>query len=304
MVLTRKRIIIALIAILAVVGIAVGAYLLYRHTYSATINLYFAPQSADVKIGSGSGKFGDNFVKPGTYKVVISKKGFATYTEEVTVKAGDIVGVDAALTSTSSETANWYQDHPDDYTIAQTIGDRKADNEHEKFVAGFPIVKVLPIVGLYNSYRVDYGPSPTVDGQFALFIRYQSEAAKQEALKAIKSKGYDADSYEVIYQSSAPTEGTVSFPGMVTLTDRGMGSTVLRATQRILAEKYTSSQAVELNFADDANHVVKEDGALHSYSASFTVNGGASQVLTVDVRDMTTMEVRVGSETLYSGNIY
>ena len=86
--MTRRRIITLIIVFFGLsIAIVVG-YFIYKSIYSSTINLYFAPKSADVKIGNGGGNFGDNFVKPGTYTVVISKQGFSTYTQEVTVKSG------------------------------------------------------------------------------------------------------------------------------------------------------------------------------------------------------------------------
>lgn len=297
--MTRRRIVTLIIVFFGLaIAIVVGIFV-YRSINSATINLYFSPKSADVKIGSSGGSFGDNYVRPGTYTVVVSKKGFSTYTEEVTVKSGETVTVNAALTSTSSETADWYTTHTEDYSIAQNIGDRQADKEMDTFVAGFPIVKVLPIVGMYESYRVDYGPSPTKPGKFAVFISYQSDQAKQQAQDAVKAKGYDLSKYEVIYDFSAPTSGATSFANTVSLTSKGLGNSVLSKIQDQLSAKYPSTT---ITFADGAKHYVENDGATHVYTVGFVVNG-ATESLDVRVDSMTTVQITVSGKVIYSGSI-
>lgn len=297
--MTRRQLMTLTAVFFGIATIIVLGFVVYRSMYSATINLYFAPKSATVKIGSGGGVFGDNYVKPGTYKVVISKKGFTTYTKEVTVKSGEKVTINAALTSTSAETADWYSTHTEDYTIAQNIGDTKADAEMDAFVKDFPIVKVLPIVGMYESYRVDYGPSPTKSGKFAVFVSYQSDAAKQQAIDAVTAKGYDLAKYEVIYELSAPTSGSTTFVNTVSLTSRGLTGDVLKKVQDLLSARYPGTT---VTFADGAKHSIQNDGASHIYSVNMTV-GGSTQLLTITVNAMTDIQVVVGGQTIYTGSI-
>jgi hypothetical protein len=297
--MTRRRIITLIIVFFGLsIAIVVG-YFIYKSIYSSTINLYFAPKSADVKIGNGGGNFGDNFVKPGTYTVVISKQGFSTYTQEVTVKSGETVTVNAALTSTSSQTADWYDKNAEDYTIAQNVGDRRADQEMNDFVKDFPIVKALPIVGMYESYRVDYGPSPTKTGKFAVFISYQSDAAKQQAIDAVKAKGYNLSDYEVVYDSSALTSGATTFTNTVSLSNRGLSKKVLSKVQDLLAARYPSTTVA---FADDSKHIIENEGATHIYTVSFGVSG-ANHALRVTVTSITTVDVTVDGQSIYSGAV-
>lgn len=297
--MTRKKILIIVIVCLSLPLLATIGFIVYRSIYSATINLYFAPKSAEVKIGNSGGGFGDNFVKPGTYEVVISKKGFTTYTEKITVEPGSTVTVNAALKSTSSATANWYDEHTDDYTIAQTIGDRKADEDMEKFVKNFPIVNILPIVGMYESYRVDYGPSPTKSGSFAVFISYQSEAAKQQAIDAIRAKNYNLAAYEVIYTLSAPTSGSTVFVNTAALTSRGLGSAALKRLQEVFGARYPTMTVV---FSDDVSHDITDDGATHTYNTSFTT-GTTTGSLSITITSMTQLQISIDGQVVYADSI-
>lgn len=298
--MTRKRIITTLIfvAILALLG-AIG-WFIYRSVYSATIHVYFAPKSATISVGNGSGRFGNNYVKPGQYTVRITKQGFTSYSKEVTVKAGETVRVEGSLKPSSDATADWYDKHPDDYAIAQEIADRQADEARERMVRDYPLIKALPIVGPYESYRVDYGLSPQDTTKYIIIIRSQSEEAKQQALLAIKATGYDIEEYEVEYKSNALTAGTTTFQNTIALTDRGMTRKALDRAKMVLSGKYPGATIL---FADDARHDIRDGGAVHVYTVSFSVNGGGSYTLTATVKGVSSIEVAVGSEVLYSGSI-
>lgn len=298
--MTRKRIIIALIMIVIIIAGVTAGWFIYRSIFSATVNIYFAPKSADIAIGSGGGKFGDNYVKPGTYTVRITKEGFSSYTKEVTVKRGETANVLGSLTPTSDATKNWYSDHPDDYAIAQHAGDAQADEAREYLGSHYPIVKVLPIVGLYSAYRVDYGVSPTRADEYAIYVRYQSESAKKAAIKAVKDAGYDLSKYEVIYKFSGPTDGSTSFVGITSLSNRGVDSDVLDDVQSALAKKYPKST---LTFAETASHSQSSDGTTHTYQVGFSVNGEAMRTLTIKVVTMTDLTVRVDGQTIYTGTV-
>ena len=305
MTLTPKKITIILVSIMSAALLMAAGYLIYRSIYSANINLYFAPKSANVKLGSGGGNFGDNYVKPGTYKVVISKSGFTTYTQEVTVKSGETKSIEAALDPTSLQTKDWYKNNTEDYTIAQTIGDRKADNQRAQFVRDFPIAKDLPIVGLFGSYRVDYGTSPTTKGKYAVFISYQSESTKAQAVRSIQSKGYDISKFEVVYRLVAPTSGSVTYMGISNLSDRGVSASVVDVVKAKLSEKYATTTGVDgrvtINFVGDTEHTMSDDHMTHTYITSYNVNGAASNTLKIVVQDFNNATISVGNEVIFQG---
>jgi|GEM_PF-1453093 len=270
-----------------------------KSIYSATITLTYAPKSSDVKIGSTQGVFGDNDVQPGTYKVVISKKGFDTYTEEVTVTYGQKVSVEAALVSNDPSTANWYQTHTEDYTIAQGITDRKADKQYANMIETFPIAKDLPIVGLYSAYRVDYGVSPTEQGKLAVYITSQTEAYKQQAIAAVQAKGYDLANYEVVYKQSEPTMyGTTGVTGLAALSEKGLSSDAVDVITRALAEHFATYQNEEITsiaITSEPTHAISDDRSVDTYASSLTLNGKYEQRLVVTLRDYNHLVIQVSS---------
>lgn len=74
-----------LVAALIIIPIFITVYF---KVLTGTITLTYAPKSAQVKIGGKSASFGDNTVTPGTHEVTITKAGFATYKQTVTVTGG------------------------------------------------------------------------------------------------------------------------------------------------------------------------------------------------------------------------
>lgn len=293
-----KGVINILTVLVIFVGIPTSLYL-YNTVYSATINLTFAPKSATATIGSQKAGSGDNKVKPGTYTVTIMKDGFTTYTETITVSEKQTVSISAVLESNDPSTANWYQEHTEDYSISQSIGDSAADAAVDYVTNDFPIANDLPIVGLYNSYRVDYGKSPTASGRYALYISYQTDAYKQEALNAIRDAGYDIAQYEVIYSKSAPTGRGVTIEGLTGFLEKGLTSDVVYNIQAVIEQKYE-------NYRDTDNHSVVIDMVTHtrpsdgidSYTSTFTIDGGYTSKITVTISDTLT-EISINNETLY-----
>lgn len=298
--MTRKRIITTIIFLFSLAAAIAIIWLIYRSVYSATINIYFAPKSASISIGDGGGNFGDNFVKPGQYTVRITKQGFTSYTQEVTVKKGETVRVEGSLTPSSDATADWYEKNMDDYAIAQSVADRKADQARENMVRDYPLIKSLPIIGPYESYRVDYGLSPKGGNKYRIIIRSQSEQAKQQALLAITETGHDIAKYEVEYLSNALTTGTTTFQNTIALTDRGMMRRALDRVKTVMSEKYPGATIL---FANNASHGIQDDGAVHAYTVTFSVNGEGTYRLTATIRNISSIEIKADNELLYNGTV-
>lgn len=292
------------IVALIVVAFIIVPLVLYSQNliYSSTINLKFAPKSATATIGSSGARFGDNKVRPGTYTVTIAKKGFATYTEKVTVKDGQTVAIAAALVSNDPSTADWYQTHTEDYSIAQSIGDDAADQAHADMKREFPIAQALPIVGLYSTYRVDYGKSQTRTGKYAVYISYQTEADKQKAIQAVKDAGYNLSDYEVIYTQDAPSGQGVTIEGLSLFSAKGLDSDAVVNLQDALETYYKAGQdgaSHTVVIGDDVAHTRSDDGTNDTYTASITSDGGARGILTITVDGNDRLTVTVGGTTIF-----
>lgn len=297
--------------VLFVIFILPAMLLFYRQSvYSAKITLTFAPKSADAKIGDMRASFGDNDVKPGTYKVEISKKGFATYTQTVTAEAGKTLLVEAALVSNDPSTADWYQTHTDDYTIAQGIGDRRADREYTYMTNTFPIAKDLPIVGVGSTYRVDYGISPTDSTKYAVLISYDTEADKQDALTAIRTKGYTLSDYEVVYSQNSPIvlDG-ISVTGMSAFSKRGLSAETVNTIQEALVASLRTIEGqtvTRMATSGTVTHLMSDDNLTDTYGTTLSLNGSYTRSLQVVVHEGR-MTITVsnadgsGSSVIYTG---
>lgn len=284
----NKRITIGVLAfILFVLPIILA--LVYKQVYSSTITLTYAPKAASAKINGKVASSGDNQVTPGDYEVLVEMKGFGTYKKKVSVKPGEKLLVEAVLEPNDPSTANWYTDNIEDYSIAQGIGDRAADRDYEKMIQDYPIVKILPLYGLYSTYTVSYGISPTDSGKYAIYVKYKSEKFKQEAIDEIKNKGYSLDKYEVIYNKEDPLEvNGATITGDEGFSKRGMDSDMVGMLQHDLLENYTvanGERVTSIEISEDISHVIADDGLSDSYTGIVRVNNKFDKKLIVTLTE-------------------
>lgn len=288
----RRKLIIA-VAVFVGFSVLLAIYAAYRAVvYTATIEVNFAPRSATVTIDGYGASAGKNQVKPGKHQVVVSREGFAEYKEEVEAIEGEVVYVDAILESNDPSTANWYAEHSDDYELAQTIGDGADDRHGEELARKMPIVKDLPLSGLYSSYTVTLIGSPTKKGQYALNVSHQTEAAKQEALKAIRDKGYKVEDYEIIYELASATVNNILLPGAVVLSERGLDKVLVDRITDVVTRAYATyrgDKVVSIAFDDDVTHVIDNTGGdKDTLTVTITINEQHKRRLVIERRSFST----------------
>lgn len=279
--------------------------------YSATISLTYAPKDAVVKIGDSTGKFGDNKVLPGTYKVTITMQGFDSFERSVTVKRGETVTIEAVLQSNDPSTANWYRDNISDYTIAQTIGDTEADRSYMKMVTQYPIVKALPIDGLYGTYEVNYGPSPSNKEKYAVFISYQSDADKRAAEDAVAKAGFRLSDYEVIYKQTIPKSvNGVVITDTARLSARGISASRVEVIVNSLTKYFSAGQSFKvdtISIGNNLTHVISEDKLTDTYVVDIYLNSTQERQMIITVTDYNNVTIQVGMPsgasriTIYTG---
>ena len=184
---------------LFVVMVAIIVFMAFQEAKkTATILVEFSPLSAEVTLNGKKGS-DTNKVVPGKYTVVIKKDGFESYSEDVTVAKGDSETIYAVLESNSSETADWYDNHEDDYTKAGEISSGQATKAMAEEMEKFQISAILPHAGDKNIYNINYGESKTKENSLAVFITYYTDIGKEAANKYITDAGYNLDDYEIVY---------------------------------------------------------------------------------------------------------
>src|SRR5699024_10608298 len=111
---------------------------------TATIVIEYTPMSSTVEVDNRkvAGKKGvaSRKVKPGKYRVSVSKSGFKNHTEEVEVNKDDKVTIYAALESNSPDTIEWYVNNPEDEGRRQQILDSRLAEGGAIIEKNFPIM--------------------------------------------------------------------------------------------------------------------------------------------------------------------
>ena len=176
-----------------------------------------------------------------------------------------------------------------DYSISQSLNDQAYDDSQAQMLKDFPIVKILPLVGPYETYRVDYGVSPTKPGQTAVYITYLGNDDKQAALDAIKKAGYNPDDYEIIYKpKAAVVPNAPDISGLSALLNRGMSGGDVLLVKNALATWFQNRQGnmstvKQVSLDSNITHTISADSATHTYSAKWVLKGSTEKRLTMTV---------------------
>ncbi len=183
------------------------AYILHQSFLSAQIAVSVAPGDSSITINNKAHKAGLFKVRPGTYAIKVSHPGFTEVSQTIEVIKGQKKFVGYIMTPNSSSTASWYQTHPKDQQIIESISGQVTDQSSKDQIKRLGLIKELPLID--QLFRIDYGQSlqhPKDPTAIAIYIKYYSETGKQQALDWIKFKGYDPSKLEIIYKNAEPTK--------------------------------------------------------------------------------------------------
>ena len=189
---------------LLLAAIGVLAFLtISREKNVSYIDLVVVPSGSSVKLDGKGVKSGLLAVAPGNHKIIVSRPGFSTQTENISLELKEQRFVGIGLLPNSPETRSWYRDHPDEQLILESISSRSFDQFSEDIVKKVPLVAELPFID--QLYRIDYGASrqqPSNPSAVAIYVKYYSQSGKQQAIDWIKFKGYDPANLEIIYEKA------------------------------------------------------------------------------------------------------
>lgn len=200
----RNRRLSLIFAGLVLLAGAVLALTLRGSSQSPTLlSVLVAPAGATVKLDGKGIRAGDIKVAAGQHKLSAEKNGFASQTKDFTATAHQTTFAGLILAPSSAATANWYQNHPKDAELAQKVSNQLFDQAGKSAVSANPLLNKLPYIGAGEHFQIDFGvPSAaSKTGQPAIYIRYDSEGAKADALAWIKSQGADASKLDIVYIS-------------------------------------------------------------------------------------------------------
>ena len=164
------------------------------------IDLAVTPSGSQVTLDGKGVKAAKLHVSAGSHTIIATKGGFATQTKKIELAENETRFVGLALESNSTETKDWYKQHPEDQQMLESIASRSFDQNSKDIVKRYPIIKELPFIDQF--YRVDYGESKTKSSDptaISLYITYYSKEGRQQALDWLKFKGYTPETTEINY---------------------------------------------------------------------------------------------------------
>jgi len=186
--------------ILIIFLLVVGGWYAFSKQSGTELDVLVAPSGAALKLDGKGIKSGTLKVKPGKHQLSATKAGFAAQNKTINVGTQtQFVGI--VLQPNTAATTNWYVDHPEEFSVVQTINNRNFDQTGAQLTSDNPILKKLPHIGPALSYRIDYGlPSEaSKTGQPGIYIRFHTQQDKQAALQWIKDQGTDPNKLDLIY---------------------------------------------------------------------------------------------------------
>lgn len=197
------------IAILVLILLISFGFLIRQNIYSAKINIMVVPSIAEVKIGNSVYKsFETVNVQPGEYNVEVSAEGFAAKTGKLVAKAGETVDVKLYLEPSSTDTENWYNEHPEDALIMGEIINSEMLKETNVLLEKEPALKSLPVtieyysdnLSDYTKYVISYAFDDSERGFRIILKDYTGEG-----LDVIKNKlvelGFDLNNLNIDYEN-------------------------------------------------------------------------------------------------------
>ncbi len=197
---TRKPNYLALSAMLAGIPILIFIIFGIKNLFSGsttTIKLLFTPASAIATIDGKEYASGNIVLAPGVHEITVKKYGFQEQTKTLETKAGQTTSAYFILMPTEDFTMDWYKFHENDGRLSEGITSYAAEEENEKILKNFPVVKKLPVkndnFNIYRQYSCD-------NDTICIFIQAKPDK-RNEAISYFK-KNLDADvgKYSFIFE--------------------------------------------------------------------------------------------------------
>jgi hypothetical protein len=171
---------------------------------TATLEILVTPSSSNILIDNKTYSNGIYKIKPGEYKVDISKAGFDYYSGNIITRKDQTVKLYIALLQ-SDGSYSWYLDHQQDDVILSAIGSKEADETQQNLTSKYPILQYIPYTDSSNgnNYKIDVQMNNNNLEYLTIFFNTCSSDSidlyKIEALAWIKSKNINPDDYTIKY---------------------------------------------------------------------------------------------------------
>lgn len=169
-----------------------------NHAGKVSVDITVVPSDATVQVDNTSFTNKKSvYLKPGNYTVTVSKDGFESTTQEITVSEDTTAHIIAALYPVSSDATAWYNEHQDDYYELEGIAGTAANETGQEFINKYPITGSLPIQKA--TYLIGY--KKTDDQKNIIITITAYEGYRESALQEIRNLGFDPSNYTIEFNN-------------------------------------------------------------------------------------------------------
>ena len=160
------------------------------------VTIDVAPNDAQVTISGKKGKVGTNYLKPGSYEVVVKNSNYYQQKKSFNVtKEPKYIGI--IMSPSNSETEAKVASDKKIYLQRESIGGQLALIRGNEIRSITPLINQLPYTDVAGPFSLDYGPSYLNGLGSFIEITDSSPDGRVNALKWIRSQGYNPTNLEI-----------------------------------------------------------------------------------------------------------
>lgn len=208
---SKKQIILTLIISFLTLFFTAILYFFHYLDKTAEIDIIISPKNSIIKLNNETFINGTHKIKPGNYEVSItnnyttdsSEPGFPEFTKTIEIKDHTKYKLYHSLIPTEAN-SNYYQTHPEDYSIAQGIADRLAREEQQSYTNSDPIFLITPYKDYDQGFEIySEKTNSKISVKITLLTCNEDLLSnlKNQALAWLQSKSINPSKYDITYTS-------------------------------------------------------------------------------------------------------
>lgn len=167
------------------------------HMGKLPVYVAIVPDDASVQFDGVARNNGTQWIKPGTYNVVVQKSGFETVKRTIIVddkKSQNVVAI--SLLPNTADAKKWADDHEGDYRKNEAYGAIEASTNGDYFTERNPITTKLPYVDPYFTLGYISHDNQTI----SLTVETPSPRYRYFAIEKLRQMGYDPTDFTIIFK--------------------------------------------------------------------------------------------------------
>ena len=164
------------------------------------VTFEFAPSLAQAKLDSKIIHSGKVYVSKGKHTLTLKLQNFDSATQVIDVHDKDTI-ISLAISPINEAGRKLLTNNPQYQLEREAVGGLAKNFQAQLDTT--PLIALLPAVSITDSYRIEYGDSISRPGQTVIIITDSSPNGRQNALKWIRSKGFNPTRLEIEYRDYA-----------------------------------------------------------------------------------------------------